>query len=178
MKTKTITAVAVVIASAIGGYWYASPYLELSKMHDAAQVGDARAFNQRVDYPSVRESIKGQITSLITKEMGASADGMQALGAILGLAIVNQMVEALVQPEVVMAAMQKGEVDLTTQVKGGRNNTTDASSKDNVEWLLKRDGFNRVIAYQKDLGADETSLVFDRQGFASWRLTEIRMGDL
>lgn len=179
MKSKIFVAALVVAATALGGYWYASPYLELRSMRDAVQTGDARSFNQRVDYPSVRASIKGQITAKISQEMGASDDGFQALGQILGLAIVNQMVEALVQPEVVMAAMKNGEVDLTTQVKGARSQGSQPTSSNasDTQWTLKRDGMNRVVAYQKDLGPDEMSLVFERKGFASWQLVEIDMGD-
>ena len=98
MKSKLITGV-VAVAIAVGGYWYFSPYLALKSMRDAAAAKDADAFNDKVDYPKLRESLKGQMSAAMTKEMDkAKGNGFAALGTMLGAAMVNQMVEAFVRP--------------------------------------------------------------------------------
>ena len=58
------------------------------------------------------------------------------------------------------------------------------ASKDSkpVEWSLDRKGSNKVIAYSKEPGQaqadDDVGLVFERYGFADWKLTEIRLHKL
>ena len=110
MKLKAISAALVLIAAAVGGYWYYSPHLALKSMRAAAQEKDADKFNEHVDYPKLRESFKGQMSAMMAEQLGKSGStGAEAWGAMLGAAMANQFVDALVRPEVVMKAMQSGE---------------------------------------------------------------------
>lgn len=177
MKTKALVAAVMVVAAGVGGYWHFSPYLALNAMRDAAQSNDADAFNEKVDYPKMRESLKGQMSAVMAKEMGSlDGNGFAAVGAMLGMAMVNQMVDSFVRPEVVMSAMQNGKFKPEPGEAG--------ASKDSkqVEWSLDRKGSNKVIAYSKEPGQaqadDDVGLVFERYGFADWKLTEIRLHKL
>lgn len=175
MKSKLIAGSAV-LAVAVGGYWYYSPHIAMKAMQSAAQKQDADAFNERVDYPKLRESFKGQMSALMAEKVGDTS-GAGAFGAMLGMAMVNQFVDALVRPEVVMRAMQSGEF----QLKGGANNGTAESGTPSkkVDWRIERKGVDKVIAYAMEPGqptdAKATGLVFERQGFTDWKLTEIRL---
>lgn len=93
-RTKHGLMAPVVALAAAGGYLYYSPYLAIKAMRSAAQHQDAEAFNEHVDYPRLRESFKGQMSAMMAKRLGDSPDnGAQTFGALLGLVLVNQMVE-------------------------------------------------------------------------------------
>lgn len=174
MTTKKIGAVIAAVGIAIGAYWYASPYLAMKSMQAAAEAKDADAFNDYVDYPRLRESIKGQLAAMVTEKLGASDNGAQSFGAALGMAMLGPMVDAFVRPEVVMKAMQEGKM----QPKAGAGG--DGSSQANLEpvkWDIQRKGVNKVIAYggSEAVASKKPGFVFERVGFASWRLTEVRL---
>lgn len=106
MKNKTYFAAAVVLLLAISAYWYWSPFLAVRQLQTAAQNGDAETFNDHVDYSKLRESLKGQFSALVAEKMGAPQDASNpfaALSSLIGLGLVNQMVDALVRPEMVMS---------------------------------------------------------------------------
>jgi hypothetical protein len=96
MKNKSILAALVLAVAGIGGYWYFSPYLTMKSMRSAAQTADADAFNDKVDYPKVRESLKGQMTAMMAEKLGPTDNGFAAFGAMLGMALVNKVVDAMV----------------------------------------------------------------------------------
>lgn len=173
----TVAGVLMAVVAAVSGYWYYSPMLSMKAMQNAAQQRDADTFNQHVDYERLRESFKGQMSAMMAEQLGKdSSGGAQALGAMLGLAMVNQFVDALVRPEVVMRAMQSGDLD-----PGGKasQDGTSSDAKEEVRWEIERKGFNRVIAYGMEPGETDTTkafgVVFERYGFSDWKMTEIRI---
>jgi hypothetical protein len=186
-KASRLAAVAgAILIAALGAYWYWSPYLAMNSMKEAADARDADAFNQYVDYPKLRESLKGQFSAMMTKELGSQqrAGGSEmenagaALGAMLGLAFADKFIDAMVRPEMVMQAMAEGKMqDPTAGAKSNGAGETGASEKD-VQWSVERKGVNRVIARgaQGEASLENSpGFVFDRNGFADWKLTEIRL---
>lgn len=180
MKTKPLVAALVIAGAGIGGYWYYSPYLSIKAMRDAAEAKDADAFNDKVDYPKVRENLKGQMSAMMAEKMGStgSADnGFAALGAMLGMAMVNQMVDAFIRPEMVMRSMQSGEFKPIPNLGKDKPSVEPESKK--VKWTLERKGTNKVIARAQEPGQpapnQDFGLVLERYGFADWKLTEIRL---
>jgi hypothetical protein len=177
VNTKGLAAAIVVAVASVGGYWYYSPYLAIKSLHKAAQARDADAFNDYVDYPKLRESFKGQFSAMVAEKMGTtdSTNGFAAMGAALGLAMANQMIEAMVRPETMMRVMQDGKV-------APRQGTSSSDSpQQEPVWLYERKGLNMLIAYPgKDgpvsaSGEKQSGLVFQRSGFADWKLTEVRL---
>lgn len=192
MKLKSLVAVLVVLL-ALAAYWYWSPFLAVRELQSAAQKGDAETFNRHVDYPKVRESLKGQFSALLARKMGAQKDSdnpFAALGSLIGLGVVNQLVDAMVRPETVMAAMSHGKLaqpapgparapESAPAPPAGGGAPEKAESKPN--WIIDREGANKMTAYAVDPGkpdqpnAERLGLVFERSGFVDWKLTEIRM---
>jgi len=185
---KVVVAVAAVTLLAIAGYWYWSPFLAVRQMQAAAQERDAHAFNAHVDYPRVRESIKNQYSDTLAGKFGA------AFGNLLGRAVVNPLVDALVRPDTIMHAMQYGRLtvtasdkqptDVPTQAEGNPDGVSSAareSGDGKVKWSYERIGVDKVIAYATDPkkpdegNQDQFGLVLQRSGFATWKLVEIRL---
>ena len=194
MKNKSFAAVALVVVLALAAFWYWSPLLALRQMQAAAQNGDAETFNDHVDYPKLRESLKGQFSALVAQKMGAEQDKgnpFAALGNLIGLGLVNQMVDVMVQPEMVMAAMKNGQMGkaIPAPQPGGpapepsivTPQSKSAVATEKPRWILDRSGANKVTAYAVDPAkpdepnAERLGLVFERSGIVEWRLTDIRM---
>lgn len=173
---RIVPVVLVTVCAATGAYWYYSPYLAMKGIAAAAKEKDADKFSEGVDYPRLRESLKGQFSAHVAKKVGDQrSDAFSSLGALLGIAMVNQMVDSFVRPEMVMQMMKDGEVKSDKRA----SDTSGSSNQDELKWLIERKGSDRVIATpQKGTGpenAEALAFVFDRSGFATWKLTELRI---
>lgn len=190
MASKTIKAAAVIAIVAIAGYWYWSPFLAVRQLQAAAQKRDADAFNERVDYPKLRESLKGQFSAMMAEQMAVTRDSSNpfaALGTMLGLAVANQFVDAMVRPETVMRAMQDGQLSPKTKQPSGAPSSEKPeaakaeSQEDKPKWSYERKNVDKLIAYATDSKKPDVpnqqkfGMVFERNGFANWKLTEFRL---
>lgn len=197
MASKALKAAAVVAALAIAGYWYWSPFLAVRQLQSAAQKRDASAFSEHVDYPKLRESLKGQFSAMFADKLGNPADSDNdfakagaALGTMIGMAMVNPFVDAMVRPETVMRVMQDGQLspkytqpnDAPVQSTGKADKQAGTEPKaDKLKWVYERKGVDKLIAYATDPkkpneeNQKKFSLVLQRSGFADWKLTEFRL---
>jgi hypothetical protein len=192
-SVRTAAVAGVLAVSAIAGYWYWSPHLAIRNMQAAAQAKDADAFNDYVDYPKLRESFKGQFSALMVDRLGeskAAENPFAALGTMMAMAMVGNLVDAMVRPEAVMHIMQDGKLaqpgkpssDAPPGPSGTAPQTGTASDGgDKPKWDYERKGANKLIAYAVDpnkpdaAAPDRFGVVFQRSGFADWKLTEVRM---
>ena len=182
---KSALAAILVALLAVAAYWYWSPFLAIREMQSAAKANDADAFNSHVDYPRLRESVKGQFSALMAEQMGKSTDSknpFEALGTILGLAMVDKFVDAMVRPEVVMRGMRNGQFSLKpTPSEAGTTSVPDSSSSAKPEkprWSYVRKGADKLIAYAEGSAEQDDKklgVVLERNGFANWKITELRM---
>lgn len=196
-SARLVLAAGLAILIAVAAYWYWSPFLAVRQLQTAAQEGDAETFNAHVDYPKVRESLKGQFSALVTQKLGAqdSSNPLAALGNMIGLGLVNQLVDAMVRPETVMAAMKNGHlakpVPASTPAPqpGGEPPSAGAATppstgpapEKKARWVIDRQGVSKMTAYAVDPAkpdepdSERLALVFERSGFVDWKLTELRM---
>lgn len=183
--TNSIAATCLVAAAVVGVYWYWSPFITIKQLQAAVEAQDADAFNKRVDYPKLRESFKGQYAALMAETLGgsrSSSSGFGSLGTMLGMALVNQMIEAFVRPETIMRAMQDGK--FAQESKSDKSSPDPAggtSAEKRREWTFERKDFDTLVAYVQDpakpnaSSAEQLGLVFLRNGFADWKLSEVRL---
>jgi hypothetical protein len=193
---KFSKAALVAAVLALAAYWYWSPWLAIHQMRNAAKAGDAAAFNERVDYPLLRENLKGQLSGAIGARAGERSESGSdiaragaALGSLFATAMVDRMVDAFVRPESVMRIMQEGKLmprreprakapsDAPAEEEGEAEGGQSTSKREPI-WTTERQGVDTFILYARRAGQAEdrrTGLVFQRRGFASWVLTEIRL---
>jgi len=176
-KLKITIGALLALALSIGAHWYYSPYIAMDSMVKAAKAKDADKFNEYVDYPSLRESFKGQFSAMMAEVMDKQpSNPFSAFGAMLGMTLINQMVDGLVRPELVMKMMEEGKAQQPNNSATSKQNT-EASNTKEIKWELERKTTDLVLATptQKDSSDSQPVFVFRRVGYANWKLTEVRL---
>ena len=167
--TKASLAAVLLAAAGVAGYWHYSPYLTLNAMRTAAEQKDVQAFSARVDYLKVRESVKSQLATKLAGQMQSDADegqrsqGFKALGAAFAMALANPLIDGEIE-------VVPGEVKEAVGVVEPK--------KDKPKWAFDRQGPNKLLVYAKDPenpGEMNAGLVFERAGFADWKLTGLSL---
>ncbi|RSZ58376.1 DUF2939 domain-containing protein [Massilia atriviolacea] len=172
--------IAALCVSAGAAYWYYSPLIALHQMRAAAQDHNAESFNARVDYPRLRESVKSQLNAAMNEQVKPGNDGDDlgkagaALGKMLGMAMADKMVDAMVNPEFVMGAMKRGSIAPRRQGAGADQGD---GGKPDLKYTSERVGFDKYIMHLETdkPGERGMSLIMERHGFASWKLAEVRL---
>ena len=145
---------------AVAAWWFVAPYLVVHHALQAAQGPDSAALDAYVDYPALRENLRGQVSATIDRKMGDAKDNpLAAIGSAIGRAVAGPMIDAVVQPGSVAASLRNGrwEAVPVTDTKG------------DVAWSYEHEGFDKFVARSTD------SFVFVRHGFSDWKLSEIRL---
>ncbi|QYF94218.1 DUF2939 domain-containing protein [Massilia sp. PAMC28688] len=159
----------------LAAFWYWSPLLALRQLQTAAKEMDAAAFNERVDYPRLRESVKA---SILARDGGQRDQGdmVAMVGRVIGDALVGRLVDGLVQPDIVMRMMNHGKFN-TGRDQGEAEADAEAGAAEK-DWVGEREGVNTYIAYIGNKGEpneQRLGLVMVRSGFATWRLAGLRL---
>ena len=145
-KLKIFIGALLALAISIGTHWYYSPYIAMHSMVGAAKAKDADKFNEYVDYPSLRESFKGQFSAKLADVMGnQQSNAFSALGAMLGMTMINQMVDALVRPELVMKMMEEGKAQQPNKSASDKQTSNDSDTKA-PKWEFERKGTDLVLS--------------------------------
>jgi hypothetical protein len=113
---------------------------------------------------------------LVAQKISSSPDALVVAGTAMAMAFVNPLIDALVRPEIVMHTMKNGQFALNPD-PGPHGVASDQQAKGPV-WRFTRTGADQVIAYAQEAGqpnGPEVGMVFQRTGFADWRLTELRI---
>ena len=100
------TVVAILIVALLA-WLYATPYIALDRLKRAADARDAATVDQYVDFPSLRDSLKQQVTGLLTRRLEASGRGspFAVIGAMIGAALIGPLVDSYATPDGVAAIL-------------------------------------------------------------------------
>ena len=171
MKKSAIIAIMSVIIVGLVGIYFGSPYLAARNLKNAAIEADPDELETSVDFPSVRESLKSQLNVAMMTEMQNDPEmkdnPFAGLGAMLVPAMVDRMIDAYVTPDG-LAAMVRGQKPNEKAVPVAREEIDFDASYVNLDRF-------RVTMRNTQLNEDGPSLVFERQGFASWKLKKIEL---
>lgn len=170
---KRVVVIVSLVLLAAAAYWFWSPLLALRQMQTAARAMDGAAFNERVDYPRLRESVKASLRGQ-KPQQAPSSDPAASMGRIFGDMLMGRVIDGLVQPEIVMRMMEQGRFERADQAQV----PDDDPEVEKKDWVGEREGMNTFIAFvgRKGKSKDERlGLVMERSGFATWRLVGLRM---
>jgi|JI9StandDraft_1071089.scaffolds.fasta_scaffold297890_1 hypothetical protein len=173
--------VALVLAL-IGGGFYATPYITLHNMQQAAQANDAAVLNQLIDYPAVKQSLKLSMNSEMSKALlkNKTDSGMNAFATMFASAFVNPMIDIVVTPEN-MAMMLQADMPkaIDTEDKSTPNQAEKSVDKDVISHKSYQDFNHFVVTLAK---ADHPNLAFtftfERHGLIHWQLKGLAIPSL
>jgi hypothetical protein len=182
MSSKLLMVGAAAVVIAFGAYWYWSPFVAVRSMKAAAERKDADAFNEYVEYPRVRESLKGQFSAMMAERMAASSGSGSdagrvgaALGSAFAMALADKFIDGMVRPEAVMRVMN--DAKLADKPSGQAPDKAEGGPPpQRVKWAHDRKSIDKLIAYPEGEDEDKrVSVVFERFGIFHWKLTEVRL---
>jgi len=162
----------LVLGVLFAGVWlYFTPYLALNKLQKAAQRGDEQAMAELVDFPALRESVKGNVRGAVAHSVGGR-NPIGLLGGILAGAVAGPVVDAVVTPQGI-SALTQGE-------RPGSRHQGDADSRLRVKDVKVKRGYESFDLFvvhfvSKEGGRERMALLLRREGIAHWRLSGIRI---
>lgn len=199
--TATVATGIAIVVLFLAVLVYASPYLVLSKLRDAAQARDAQTIDRYVDYPALRVSLKEQVTQMLSHRVDTQKlqHPLAALGALVGIAFVGPLVDAYATPDGVAALLggmpprgEPGEVPPTAgdqssssapQQREPAPSAPGASSPAAVTHSTPRakgsagyrDTNTFAVTYSRGADRPPYSVIFHRRGWFSWQLDAVEL---
>src|SRR5262249_5275823 len=101
-----------------GGYYGVSPYISVELMRRAGQGGDYATVTEYVDFPALRENLKGQFNASFM-EMASKSDNALATGLALtfGPIFIDKMIDAYITPEGITAMLEGADAEEEQEAK-------------------------------------------------------------
>ena len=173
MKKIVVGAVVVACVAAVG-LLYASPHIALYNIGKAIERKDADAVSEYVDFPALRENVKGVLLAKMQSEMDKPEmkdNPFAGLGQMLAVGMVNQLADTLVSPAGVVAMLENG--------KPGKPPAASASdtpaAKRRPDFAVDYQGWSKVFVHPKH---ETSGLVMKRDGLFGWKLVAVKMDTL
>ncbi|HTN13555.1 MAG TPA: DUF2939 domain-containing protein [Sphingomonadaceae bacterium] len=162
---KLIVIGAVIVALLAGGWAFASPWIAMDSLRDAAREADREALEQNIDFPALRASLKEQMRAALSREASRRGenDPLKGSGALLANGFIDGVVDGVITPDGVGALL----------VTGSLVPMRDGNPAREIDWAVQRTGLSSFRAVPK--GENERAfpaLVFTRDGL-SWKLAAI-----
>jgi Protein of unknown function (DUF2939) len=181
---KTLISASLGIIGLFSSWFYFSPYLTVQGIQKAASEKDTQEISKHIDYPALRENIKAQIQTQLQKEMAKqvqSSNPFAAFGMAFAQSMVEPMVNTIVSPGAISAAMQgkspSAKKDFAkNDVEQAQNTPPPQDPSSEPEISMGYESFNAFVVQVKSKKADQQSLglVFKRNGL-DWKLSELRL---
>lgn len=166
LRTRVAAAAAAVLIIAAGVTWYlASPAWTLHQMKAAADADDPETLNSYVDYPALREDLKDEIAAQMVTEAKKDRSGFGSLGLAIGTAMIGPMIDRLVTPAAMRAALiaKRNEAEIKTAQPASALRIPD-------DPVIVRRGFSQFLVATRQ--QPNSGLVFKRHGL-SWKLSGV-----
>ena len=178
MNRKLIAALVAVFVLFSAAY-IGLPFWAARQFRAAALSGDVDRLEAAVDFPAVRESLKGQLTTVLTAKMNddpqMKSNPFAGLGMMLMPTIVARMIDSFVTPDGLAAMVRRGKVEAANAGSGAK-----VSADPNVEYAYDFRGLDRfavtVVGRQTKEG-EAPRFVFERRGLFSWKLIRLEIPD-
>ena len=169
MKKWIVGGVVALLIGLGAGWYFASPGLTLSAMRDAAEAGDADRLAEHIDFPALRTSMKEELKAKMAAELAKMKDNpFAALGAAMGMNLVDGMVDAMVTPASMRAVFSTKKEGVPKRITA-----VDASKP---ELTIRRDSFDQFTLVDESEQGKGGGLIFKRDGLG-WKLSAMRLPD-
>jgi hypothetical protein len=158
----------------------ASPFFAAQHLYSVAQAGDADRIEGAVDFRSVRENLKSELSAKMTTAMADDPkmkdNPFAGIGALLMPTILDRMVDGYVTPAGVAEIIRNGELHEKERAEPAKEESKPVTKMEKSYEYLGLDRF-RVRLSPSDDTAKHVDLVFDRRGLFTWKLVRIGLPD-
>lgn len=159
---KKLLTLFLLVALIVGGWYFASPWLAMKGLADAAQAGDVAELESRVDFPALRASASEQINEATQRQRGQGGFLGEISGAVVER-VGREVANRALTPEAVGTMVASGAFAaglLPERLRGQE-----------IAWDVERQGLEnfRAIGTFED-GTAGPILIFARDGLG-WKLT-------
>ncbi|MBA8781440.1 MULTISPECIES: DUF2939 domain-containing protein [Aeromonas] len=168
-----------VAAGLFAAYMFASPYITVYQIKSAAENNDATTLSEYIDFPSLRQSYKGQITAMLEKDMAENEEmknnPFAKAGAALGGRMVEQMVDAYVTPAriVELISSEKPALEPRQSSIQSSGNATSSNRKAFADASLSYESLDKFVINVEYDGVNIEDWILRRQGLFGWKITNI-----
>ncbi|WP_019672672.1 DUF2939 domain-containing protein [Psychrobacter lutiphocae] len=178
MKKPLIWIAGVIVIIAI--YLYASPYLVLRNIKNAAVEGNADVLSDYIDFPSVKQSLKDQINAQIMEDVAKEdTDGFEALGAMMASAMIDSIVDKIVTPDglALMVQGKKPLFDESDAETSASDSPDTADNRPNIDYKTSYVNYKTFkVTLLNENGSDPVDIIMRRDGL-SWKVTRIALAN-
>lgn len=184
MTRKRLILLAAALLLLAGGWYFGAPYWTLWQMREAAEARDSERLARYIDFAALRASSKAQLRAQLAAEAAAGRGGgdeMRAFGAVIGMAMIDPVVDRLVTPEAMRLAFDR--VPERSEAGGGGADPAGSGQTepmrapfgiDAADVTVVRTGFGEFRLRRRGSDGEAGDLVFRRHGLG-WKLEEIRL---
>jgi hypothetical protein len=135
-------------------------------MKAAADANDADVLNSYIDYPALRESLKAEVNADMAAEAKKDKSGFGELGLVVGTAMIAPVIDRLVTPAGMRAALVAKRDQAVTE---GRPKVASELRVPDHPVIVRRGLSEFLVATKQRPGS---GLVFNRHGL-SWKLSGV-----
>lgn len=158
--------------------YFASPILTVKAIVAAAKAGDEAALERNIDFPTLRESVKDELTAKLMAEAQADPDvrnsALGGLGMMLGPMLVSGAVDALVTAPTIAAMVRTAETPDPEDVATASAPEPASEDKEIRQSYGYRDLNTFVLTLtDPDRPEEPLKLLLTRQGLFGWKLSGI-----
>lgn len=152
--------------------YLAWPYISMWRLYAALRSEDADAISSRIDFPSLRTSLKDQMNAFVMKEMANDKDMVDNPFAGLAVAFLPKMVESMVDAYVTPAGVtQMFETDAFKSGKKSAEKQTPAPASERLK-DVKFAFFSNPTKFL--LKTEDVDFVFRLRDW-TWKLAEVKL---
>ncbi len=139
--------IGIVVAMVLGliGWFFVAPNLAANSLQTALRTSDVIAINNTVDFPLLRENLRGTIGSALNPQNPIGDAGSMLSSALSGI-FLNPLVDQLVTPSGLVTLFQGGMGNFTGQ------GTTNFKVTNGIQ------GFNKYAIVLTDLSNPENTI--------------------
>lgn len=178
-KKVTLTVIAMITSILI--YFYASPYLVLNQIKNAAETKDSAKISKYIDYDSVRQSLKSQLSQKISQTLQANdSDSFSQFTELFSATIVDKIVDTAVTPQGIALLLDGKDLKRTVEQLDlpFNSNQTATPQKNNVNSTVQPEysahylSLNQFEVTINQASSDQFRVLMQREGL-SWKIKQI-----
>lgn len=159
---KKLLTLVLLVALICAGWYFASPWLAMKGVADAAMEGDSAALEERVDFEALRASVREQVADAVEAEQGRGGV-IDIVGGAVAERVGREAVDRLITPTSVANIVRYGAPAAVLVPERYRSQE--------ISWDVEREGLEqfRAVGTYED-GSPAPILHFTRDGLG-WTMT-------